>query len=79
METVLQIAASVLVVGVIIVCVATFLISLSDFARRDDLSPAQRAGWGVALIVFWPVAGIVYLRSGPGEHCLEALFKRRPS
>lgn len=76
MEVVLRVAVNVLMVGAIVVCVAAFLISLGDFARRDDLSPAERAGWGLALILFWPVAGIVYLRCGPGEDCLPALRER---
>lgn len=76
MESVLRISGGVLTVAVLIVCVTAFLISLGDFAGRDDLSPVQRAGWGLALIVFWPVAGVVYLRFGPGVGRLPALLKR---
>jgi len=76
MESVLRFTANVLMVLAVVACVGSFLVSLGDFASRDDLSPAERAGWGLSLILFWPVAGIVYLRCGPGEQCLPAALER---
>lgn len=71
MDQVLHVISMTLIAAVSVVAVCAWMISVTDLVRRDDITAGERIGWGVAFLAFAPVAGIVYLRCGPGEDCLS--------
>lgn len=67
MEHALSVLAVTAICVVGIAGIGAWIASVIDFIGRRDIVPGERFTWAIALILFPPVSGIVYLWCGPGE------------
>lgn len=76
MEVVAGWVLAAIAVVAVSACVAAWVFALRDLFTRAIVDPGERLLWLVALLLFPPVAALIYLRCGPGEGCLGRALGR---